>query len=84
MVLGPIATVQEEDTMKKIRLRMDALEVESFALAEASEPRQHGTVRGNAVEDTLVRACQTQQFDCTAQGGYTCDYGYCVSGEYCA
>jgi hypothetical protein len=63
--------------MRKIRLQVDALSVESFAPAAPPEPRTRGTVRGAA--ETLVRSCQTQQFDCTAQGGYTCDYGSCVS-----
>ena len=68
--------------MRKIRLEMDALSVESFAPAGAPEVRARGTVRGAA--DTLVRSCQTQQYDCTAQGGYTCDYGSCVSFPACA
>lgn len=63
--------------MQKIRLQVDALMVESFAPAAAPERVLRGTVRGAA--DTLVRSCQTQQFNCTAQGGYTCDYGSCVS-----
>ena len=63
--------------MKKIQLRVDALAVESFKPQDAPEVRMRGTVRGAA--DTIVRSCQTQQYDCTAQGGYTCDYGACVS-----
>ncbi len=71
--------------MKKTRLRMDALSVESFEPAALPEQQLRGTVRGAEVAEngTLVRSCQTQQFDCTAQGGYTCDYGYCVSGLGC-
>jgi hypothetical protein len=65
--------------MKKTRLRLDALEVETFEPAEVPELRLRGTVRGAEMADTIVRACQTQQYDCTAQGGYTCDYGACVS-----
>ena len=64
--------------MRKIRLRMDALSVESFVPARLPDAPARGTVRGNAI-DTLVRSCQTQQADCTVQGGYTCDYGACVS-----
>ena len=67
--------------MNKIRLEVDALQVESFAPAGAREPRARGTVRGAA--DTVVGSCQTQQYDCTAQGGYTCDYGTCVSVPSC-
>lgn len=63
--------------MQKIRLQVDALTVESFAPADSPEPRTRGTVRG--AEDTIVRSCQTEQYNCTAQGGYTCDYGSCVS-----
>ena len=44
---------------------------------DAPEMRVRGTVRGAG--DTLVRSCQTQQVDCTVQGGYTCDYSSCVS-----
>lgn len=64
--------------MKKIRLQMDALEVEGFEPQEAPEQRMRGTVRGEQ-GDTQVRSCQTKQYNCTAQGGYTCDYGACVS-----
>lgn len=70
--------------MKKTRLSMDALSVESFAPAPSAETQLRGTVRGAEMGDTLVRSCQTQQFNCTAQGGYTCDYGSCVSGFYCS
>lgn len=63
--------------MRKIRLKMDALQVESFNPQEVPELRTRGTVRGAA--DTIVRSCQTEQYNCTAQGGYTCDYGACVS-----
>lgn len=63
--------------MNKTRLQMDSLQVESFEPMATPELRQRGTVCGAA--DTLVRSCQTQQWDCTAQGGYTCDYGSCVS-----
>lgn len=63
--------------MRKIQLKMDALQVESFNPQEAPELRVRGTVRGAG--DTIVRSCQTEQYDCTAQGGYTCDYGACVS-----
>jgi hypothetical protein len=64
--------------MKKTRLRMDALQVESFEPAQMPEMRVRGTVRGE-MADTIVRSCQTQQYDCTVQGGYTCAYGACVS-----
>ena len=67
--------------MKKIRLQTDALAVESFQPQDAPELRLRGTVRGAG--DTVVRSCQTQQYDCTAQGGYTCDYGTCVSVPSC-
>lgn len=60
--------------MNKVKLAVEALRVESFETAAA--PGGAGTVRGH--EDTLERACQTQQYDCTVQGGYTCDYGSCV------
>jgi hypothetical protein len=70
-----------EATMRKIRLKMDALQVESFNPQEAPELRTRGTVRGAA--DTIVRSCQTEQWDCTVQGGYTCDYGTCVSVPSC-
>lgn len=63
--------------MKKIRLQVDALAVESFEPQEAPDLHLRGTVRGAG--DTVVRACQTKQYNCTAQGGYTCDYGACVS-----
>jgi hypothetical protein len=69
--------------MKKTRLRMDALTVEGFEPAASAATQLRGTVRGAQWEDTLVRSCQTQQFDCTQQGGYTCDYGSCVSGICC-
>ena len=69
--------------MKKTRLRMDALSVESFEPAVDVEVRVRGAVRGAEMADTVVRSCQTQQYNCTAQGGYTCDYGSCVSGIYC-
>lgn len=67
--------------MRKIRLEVDALQVESFQPQQAPEPPVRGTVRGAA--DTIVRSCQTQQWDCTVQGGYTCDYGSCVSVPSC-
>jgi hypothetical protein len=67
--------------MRKIQLQVDALQVESFAPAGAPEMRTRGTVRGAG--DTIVRSCQTEQYNCTAQGGYTCDYGTCVSGPLC-
>lgn len=67
--------------MKKIRLQVDALEVESFRPGDAPDLRRRGTVQGAA--DTIVRSCQTQQYNCTAQGGYTCDYGTCVSLPSC-
>lgn len=70
--------------MKKTRLRMDALNVESFEPAALPGEQLRGTVRGAEMVDTVVRSCQTQQYNCTAQGGYTCDYGSCVSGIYCA
>jgi hypothetical protein len=82
VVVRPFATPIAEATMKKTRLRMDTLSVESFEPAEAPEMRLRGTVRG--AEDTIVRSCQTEQYDCTVQGGYTCDYGSCVSVPYCA
>lgn len=63
--------------MKKIRLQLDGLAVESFEPQEAPALRVRGTVRGAG--DTLVRSCQTEQYDCTVQGGYTCDYSSCVS-----
>lgn len=66
--------------MKKITLRLDELAVETFetaAAARAAEPGR-GTVRARDGEGTLVRSCQTEQYNCTAQGGYTCDYGSCV------
>ena len=69
--------------MKKIRLRMDALNVESFEPAGAPEVRDRGTVRAAEQQDTIFRDCQTEQYDCTAQGGYTCDYGSCISAHYC-
>lgn len=68
--------------MRKIQLQVDALQVESFAPAGAPAMLARGTVRGAA--DTIVRSCQTEQYNCTAQGGYTCDYGTCVSGPLCA
>jgi hypothetical protein len=78
-----LATPFVEATMKKTRLRIDTLQVETFEPADTLEPRLRGTVRGE-MADTLVRSCQTQQYDCTAQGGYTCDYGTCVSVPGCA
>lgn len=69
--------------MKKTRLQVDALIVESFEPAAQPGQQLRGTVRGAEMPETLVRSCQTQQFDCTAQGGYTCDYGSCVSGPLC-
>jgi hypothetical protein len=65
--------------MKKTRLQTETLQVESFEPAQLPELRVRGTVRAAEMADTIVRACQTQQYDCTAQGGYTCDYGACVS-----
>lgn len=67
--------------MRKIRLQVDALQVESFRPVDDPEPRSRGTVRG--AQDTIVRSCQTKQYNCTAQGGYTCDYGTCVSVPSC-
>lgn len=64
--------------MNKIRLQVDALQVESFLPQGAPETPARGTVRGEQ-QDTIVRSCQTKQYNCTAQGGYTCDYGACVS-----
>lgn len=69
--------------MKKTRLRMDALSVESFEPAAMPETRLRGTVRGAEMADTIVRSCQTEQANCTVQGGYTCSYGSCVSGMFC-
>lgn len=81
VAVRPFETAVAEATMKKIRLQVDVLQVESFAPLAAPEPRTRGTVRGAA--DTIVRSCQTEQYDCTAQGGYTCDYGSCVSFPRC-
>jgi hypothetical protein len=61
--------------MKKVKLLMEGLKVETFEVDEEAKDRR-GTVRGNA--ETLLRSCQTEQYDCTVQGGYTCDYGSCV------
>ncbi len=54
--------------MRKIQLQEDALAVESFEPQETPEQRMRGTVRGEQ-GDTVVRSCQTKQFNCTAQGG---------------
>ena len=47
--------------MKKIRLELDALSVESFEVAEAAE--QRGTVRGHLVSD--AGDCPDTEDDCT-------------------
>lgn len=69
--------------MRKIRLQMEALDVESFEPAEVPQMAVRGTIRGAEQQDTIFRDCQTEQYDCTAQGGYTCDYGSCISAHYC-
>jgi hypothetical protein len=81
VAVRPLETRFVEAAMNKIRLEVDALQVESFAPVGAPQTRSRGTVRGAA--DTIVRSCQTQQYDCTVQGGYTCDYGTCVSVPSC-
>jgi hypothetical protein len=50
-----------EATMKKLRLEMEELRVESFQTVQA--PREKGTVIGHYL---------TPQ--CSGDGGYTCDY----------
>lgn len=63
----------------KIRLRLDELAVDTFAAVAPEDDA--GTVVAHEQETTLPqRRCVTQAFDCSAQGGYTCDYGWCVPG----
>src|SRR5688572_26990042 len=59
-----------EDEMKKLRLELDALEVESFDVAR-TEPST-GTVHGHAT----ATQCNTSP-DRTCAGYQTCDYKSC-------
>ena len=60
--------------MKKLRLTVDALQVESFPTAE-QEMEQRGTVRGNASDSTCIeRRCMcsaASDFDATC---FTCNH----------
>ena len=60
--------------MKKLRLEIDALAVESFATAET--PEAAGTVRGHGPNDTAPA-----NYTCGAElscGPYTCGAAFCV------
>jgi len=50
--------------MRKMKLELETLAVDSFAVAEGTEV--HGTVRGNAAFDLSVRST------CYTCGGSTC------------
>jgi hypothetical protein len=69
--------------MKKIRLNVRELAVESFAVAPAQEPAGRGTVaaRESEGETRVGPSCR----NCPTEGGWTC-LGTCVGdtcGGYC-
>lgn len=64
--------------MKKLKLTVDALRVESFETAEA-ELEQRGTVRGNASDSTCIeRAC-----GCAGDTEWDITCGTCKYDETC-
>ena len=70
--------------MKKIRLHLDALEVESFDVAgEPEEPR--GTVHGNTGDLRCTTDCPTAPVTCTEDTCQdTCDGPSCDIYHLCA
>lgn len=77
-----------ETPRRKLTLELDDLAVDSFA---AAEPRAEGTVVAlqswEACGETYnpaERRCVTYVLDCSGYGGYTCDYGWCVSDRWCS
>jgi hypothetical protein len=70
--------------MKKIRLHLDALEVESFELVtHAEEPR--GTVHGNTGDLQCTTDCPTIQPTCTEDTyQFTCYGASCDIYHLCA
>jgi hypothetical protein len=69
-----------EEAMRKLKLDMDELLVESFATADA-DPEARGTVHGNAATGLCtLRATRCYQETCDLSCDYTCD-GSCVGGQ---
>lgn len=63
--------------MKKIRLELDRLEVESFE-AEPDRGRGRGTVRGNMPWTELVTRCQCTDWEtCVESCGGSCELTLC-------
>lgn len=60
--------------MRKLRLNLDALQVESFETDEARAAR--GTVLGN---EELSYYCETWEQDCRTAGHASCQATRCVS-----
>lgn len=67
--------------MKKLRLNVDSIQVQTFA--SAPQPPARGTVHANATEEynctadprcTYNRDCYTDRYDCTdnCTNGWTC------------
>lgn len=64
--------------MKKLKLDMDALQVDTFTTADSGTGR--GTVRGHVTLLHCSTQCDTEGNTC--DGGHTCNAEFSCNGEY--
>jgi hypothetical protein len=73
--IRPTSLEPEEDAVKKVRLKLDRLSVDSFSTAEEAARGTQGTVHGQA-RCTYYNNClaETGLYRCSTQPTISCDY----------